>query len=184
MEFLGVLIACVAFIALFPYIRCFVKRLIFRSKIKKTCIKKGYKLHTTHVFWYLGSKYSKKCDLYIETDNDVFSVKLFGMPNKRAVLVLKENGEFFIRRFFLMIYYISILLWPINSKAKKLPSYDFKYAYKDEWENKVFNKILLVNPVGMQFRYVSNKGVETMVQNGEYVNDLKVISLSEFLKTI
>lgn len=41
MEFLGVLIACVAFIALLPYIRCFVKRLIFRSKIKKTCIKKA-----------------------------------------------------------------------------------------------------------------------------------------------
>ena len=184
MEFLGVLIACVVFIALLPYIRCFVKRLIFRSKIKKACINKGYQLHTTHAFWYLGSKYSKKCDLYIETDNDVFSVKLFGMPNRRAVLVLKENGEFFIRRFFLMTYYISIVLWSINSKDKKLPAYDFKYAYKDEWENKVFNKILLVNPVGMQFRYVSNKGVETMVQNGEYVNDLKVMSLSEFLKTI
>ena len=113
MEFLGVLIAFVAFIALFPYIRCFVKRLIFRSKIKKACIKKGYKLHTTHVFWYLGSKYSKKCDLYIETDNDVFSVKLFGMPNQRAVLVLKENGEFFIRRFFLMIYYILRLFFSL-----------------------------------------------------------------------
>ena len=184
MEFLGVLIACAAFIALLPYIRCFIKRLIFRSKIKKACINKGYQLHTTHAFWYLGSKYSKKCDLYIETDNDVFSVKLFGMPNRRAVLVLKENGEFFIRRFFLMTYYISIVLWSINSKDKKLPAYDFKYAYKDEWENKVFNKILLVNPVGMQFRYVSNKGVETMVQNGEYVNDMKVISLSEFLSRI
>lgn len=83
-----------------------------------------------------------------------------------------------------MTYYISIILWSINSKDKKLPAYDFKYAYKDEWENKVFNKILLLNPVGMQFRYVSRKGAETMVQNGEYVNDLKVISLSEFLKTI
>ena len=184
MGFWDVLIVVIAFVALIPYIRCFVKRLIFRSKTKRTCLKKGYRLHTTHAFWYFGSKYSKRCDFYIETDNNVFSVKLFGMPNRRAVLVLKGNDKFFVRRFFLLTHAISIVLWPINSKDKKLPSYDFKFGYKDEWENKVFNKVLLVNPVGMQFRYVSNRGAETMVRDGECVNDMKVISLSEFLSRI
>ena len=83
-----------------------------------------------------------------------------------------------------MTYYVYIVLWPINSKDKTLPPYDFKYEYKKEWENKKLNKILLVNPVGMQFRYVSHRGMETMVRDGEYVKDMKMISLSQFLNTI
>ena len=141
-------------------------------------------LHSTHTLWFLGGKYSKKCDIYIETENDVFSIKLFGMPNRRTVLVLKDDDKFFIRRFFLMTYYISIVLWPINSKDKKIPSYDFKYGYKSEWNDKKFNKILLVNPVGMQFRYVSHRGMETTVRDGDIVNDMTVISLSQFLEKL
>jgi len=184
MEFWYVIIGVITFIALFPYIRCLFKRLILKSKIKKICLKNGYQLYTNHAFWFLGSKYSKRCDLYIETTDDVLSVKLFGMPSRRAVLVLKEDNKFFIRRFFLMTYYVSIVLWPINSKDKTLPSYDFKYAYKNEWENKKLNKILLVNPVGMQFRYVSPRGAETTVRDGDRVNYMTVISLSQFLNDL
>ena len=58
------------------------------------------------------------------------------------------------------------------------------YFLFNEWENKKLNKILLVNPVGMQFRYVSRRGEEVMVRDGEYVNDMTVISLSQFLEKL
>ena len=99
MDFWYVLIGAVAFVAFFPYIRCFFKRLKCAGKIKRLCQSKGYKIHATHPLWFLGSKHAKECDLYIETANEVFAIKLFGMPRRLSILVLKENREYFIRSF-------------------------------------------------------------------------------------
>ena len=81
MEFWYAVIGIVAIIVFFPYIRCFFKRLKCANKIKRLCRNKNYKIHPTHPLWFLGSKHAKKCDLYIETANEVFSIKLFGMPS-------------------------------------------------------------------------------------------------------
>lgn len=166
---------------MFGYIRCFFKRLICRSKIKKICRKKGHKLHATHKLWFLGNKNSTKCDLYIETANTVFAIKLFGMPSRRTILIFKKNGEYFIRSFMAFISYAAPIRFPMDGKTKAMPVYDFRYKYRDEWEVKTPRHILLVNPVSMEIRCQSQQGKEVIVGAGDIVNGMEIDSLPRLL---
>ena len=182
MEFWYALIGIVAIIVFFPYIRCFFKRLKCANKIKRLCQNKNYKIHATHPLWFLGSKHTKKCDFYIETANEVFAVKLFGMPRRFSVLVLKENGEYFIRNFIALISSIGQgIRFPIDSKPKPMPVYDFRYKYRDEWEIKTPRRVLLVNPVSMEFKRQPHHGGEVTVGAGEIVNGMEIDSLPRLL---
>ena len=181
MDFWYALIGIVTFVAFFPYIRCFFKRLKCAGKIKSLCHSKGYKIHATHPLWFLGSKQAKKCDLYIETANEVFAIKLFGMPRRMSVLVLKENGEYFIRSFIALISYGGVIRFPINGKPKPMPDYDFRYKYKNEWEIKTPRNVLLVNPVSMEFRRQPHHGSEVIVGAGDIVNGMEIDSLPRLL---
>ena len=181
MDFWCVLIGAVAFVAFFPYIRCFFKRLKCAGKIINLCRGKNYKIHATHPLWFLGSKYAKKCDLYIETANEVFAIKLFGMSRRLSILVLKENGEYFIRSFIALISYGGGIRFPINGKTKTMPVYDFRYKYRDEWEIKTPRRILLVNPVSMEFHRQPQHGSEVIVGAGDIVNGMEIDSLPRLL---
>ena len=181
MEFWYALIGIAAVIALFPYIRCFFKRLKCANKIKRLCRNKNYKIHATHPLWFLGSKHAKKCDLYIETANEVFAIKLFGMSRRLSILILKDNGEYFIRSFIALISYGGGVRFPINGKPKHLPLYDFRYKYKDEWEIKTPRHVLLVNPVSMEFRRQPQHGSEVIVGAGDIVNGMEIDSLPRLL---
>ena len=181
MEFWYALIGIAAVIALFPYIRCFFKRLKCVYKIKRLCRSKNYKIHATHPLWFLGSKHTKKCDFYIETANEVFAVKLFGMPRRLSILILKENGEYFIRSFIALISYGGGIRFPINGKPKPMPAYNFRYKYRDEWEIKTPRRVLLVNPVSMEFKRQPHHGGEVTVGAGEIVNGMEIDSLPRLL---
>ena len=182
MEFWYALIGIVAIIVFFPYIRCFFKRLKCANKIKRLCRNKNYKIHATHPLWFLGSKHAKKCDLYIETANEILAIKLFGMPKRFSILVLKEDGEYFIRSFIALISSIGQgIRFPIDSKPKPMPAYDFRYKYKDEWEIKTPRHILLVNPVSMEFRRQCHHGTEVIIGAGDIVNGMEIYSLSRLL---
>ena len=163
------------------YIRCFCKRWVCMGKIKKVCRNKGYKIYPTHPIWFLGNKHEKKCDLYIETRNEVFSIKLFGMPRRRTILLFKENGEYFIRSFIAFAPYGSAIRYPIDSKAKPMPTYNFRYKYKEEWEIKTPRRVLLVNPVSMEFKRQPHHGGEVTVGAGEIVNGMEIDSLPRLL---
>ena len=181
MNFLYILIGGIVFVAFFPYIRCFFKRLKCVGKIRNLCRSKNYQIHATHPLWFLGSKHTKKCDLYIETANEVFAIKLFGMPKRLSILVLKENGEYFIRSFITLISYGGGVRFSINGKPKPMPIYDFRYQYKNEWEIKTPRRILLVNPVSMEFRRQPQHGAEVTVGAGEIVNGMEIDSLPRLL---
>ena len=181
MEFWYALIGIVAVIALFPYIRCFFKRLKCVYKIKRLCRNKNYKIHATHPLWFLGSKHTKKCDFYIETANEVFAVKMFGMPRRLSILILKENGEYFIRSFIALISYGGGIRFPINGKPKPMPAYNFRHKYRDEWEIKTPRRVLLVNPASMEFKRQPHHGGEVTVGAGEIVNGMEIDSLPRLL---
>lgn len=181
MEFWYTLIGIVAVIALFPYIRCFFKRLKCANKIKRLCRNKNYKIHATHPFWFLGSKHINKCDLYIETENEVFAIKLFGMLRRHTILIFKENGEYFIRSFIAFAPYGLPLRFPIDSKSKQLPLYNFRYKYQHSWEIKTPRHILLVNPVSMEFKRQPHHGSEMTVGAGDIVNGMEIDSLPRLL---
>ena len=184
MDFWYALIGVVAFVAFFPYIRCFFKRLICLKKIKKECQRNGFHLHATHLLWFLGRKRSKKCDLYIETASEVFAVKLFGTPRRSISLVLKENGDYFIRSFIIFIYYGTGLRYQIDHKPKPVPVYDFQCQYKERWKSKTLRQILLLHPVSMEVCHQPQHGGEKILCAGDRVGNMEIASLPYLLNAL
>ena len=175
------LLFIIALILFFPYIRCFIKRLKCAVKIQKRCKQKGYKIYPTHPIWFLGHKNSKKTDLYIETPNQIFSIKLFGVRRRYCQLIIKDNGEYFIRNSINLLSWGGSIYYPIDSKHKPMPLYDFRYKYKNDWEIKTPRNILLVNPVSMEFRHSPDHGSERILGAGEIVNGMEIHSLPTLL---
>lgn len=182
MRFLLVLVGAIAFFALIPFIRCFIKRLKCAVKLKGLCRRRGYQIYPTHPLWFFGSKHGRRCDLYVETPNEVFAIKLFGIPRRLTVLVMREDGKYFIRRYLAFLSNNGLgIRFPINGKAKPMPAYDFRYRYRDEWEIKTPRHILLVNPIPMEFLRQPQNGRETSVGAGELVYGMEIDSLPRLL---
>lgn len=183
MEFWYALFGILVLIMLFPYLRCFCKRLILKSKLKKACNNKGYLLHPAHPLWFFGSGRSEMCDLHVETKEEILSIKLFCMPRRHTVLVFGEQGEYYTRRFIVLSYFGGAIHFPINQKKKQMPNYDFRHGYKDEWQKKPAKQILLVNPVPMEFRRTQNER-EIGVDPRDIINNLNVYSLNDLLSLL
>lgn len=181
MPFLFLLLAVLVLFLGFPYFRCFFKRLSAAQKIKKLCRNKGYRFFQTHPFWFLGTKRGSRCDFYIETHSRIFAVKLFGMPKYPTVLFFKEDGTYLIRRYTAFISYGTPVRFPIDGKPQRMPTYDFRYRYRDAWEIKTPRRILLVNPICMEIRRQPLNGKALLVGAGEIVNGMEIESLSRLL---
>ena len=100
------------------------------------------------------------------------------------MLVLQGEDKYFIRRFIVIMHYMYIMLWPVNSKLKKFPKYDFDYKRKGELQEKKQRRILLVNPVSMTFRKRTDSGNEYSVNDGDVVNGMELHSLPNLLKNL
>ena len=178
MEFWYLVFGVAVLFAALPYLRCFLKRLVCLSKLSRICRKKNYTLHQGHLFWFLGSKWGKNCDCYIETPNEVYAVKLFGMPRRQTVLILKESGEYVIRSFVAILPHVR---FTFHTKPRTVPIYDFRARYRDAWEIKTPHHVLLVHPTSMEIRRQPNRGPEAIVGNGDTVNGMEIASLPGLL---
>ncbi|MBQ2767784.1 MAG: hypothetical protein IJF49_06880 [Clostridia bacterium] len=178
MTFWYVLFGFMAIYLLFPYLRCFAKRVVCARSICRICRRKNFSLHPTHPFWFFGSKYGNRCDCYIETPTQVFALKLFGVPRRASVLTFEENGLYFIRRFAALVSFAGFANFTFDDRAKSLPVYNFRHQYQDIWETKTPRRILLVNPVSMEIRHKSRHGNERIVGAGDTVNGMEVYSLA------
>lgn len=184
MEFWFVLIDIVALVIFFPFIRCFFKRLVCATKIKRICQRKNFVTHPTHPLWFLGNKKAKNCDLYIETPTQMFSIKLFDAPRRLSILTIKENGNYFFRSYIVLVSYGAGFHIPLDGRERKMPSFDFRFQYKDAWNEKSIRNILLVNPAPMEFRYQPRHGAESIVCVGDTVGGMEIFSLQHLLKVL
>jgi len=146
----------------FSYIRYLFKRLSLRSKLKSVCQEKGYQLQGTHLFWFLGGKNGKCCDCIIETEKEVFAVKLFGIPRRRRGLVFTEKKEYFTR---IIAGMLLLIRESFDGMARPFPEYEFTFADKVITEDKKLRKILLINPVPMELLYQKERGTETKLSH-------------------
>lgn len=180
MEGLFYVLGIIVLIVGYPYIRCFFKRLNCFIKLKHFCKKRNYNLYGTHCFWFLGSKHDRACDFYVETKNEVYAVKLFAMLRRTSMLIFREGGTYFIRRF------LGVLWIPFfwNSKLKSLKHYEFRYGFKEEWKRKIAYNILLVNPISMNIFRQAKNGYEDAVGMGDEIYGMQIYSLSRFLETL
>lgn len=175
MEFWLFMAGVILLFFILPYIRCFFKRLRCSRQIKRVCRDKGYILHKNHAFWFLGSNNGKRCDCYVETGNEIFAIKLFGMTRKGKTLVFLEERGYFIRRFMAMEIR---LIYSFDGRVKEFPKYDFEYNNADSVTAKHIRKILLVNPVPREMRMQARNSKETIVSPGDVVYDLEIFNLS------
>ena len=153
-------------------------------KIKRMCRRKNLVAHPTHPFWFLGSRGTKNCDLYIETPTQVFAIKLFDAPRRLSILTLKENGKYFFKSYIVLISYGAGFHIPVDGRKRVMPRFDFRFQYKDAWSNKSTRDILLANPAPMEFRYQPLHGSDCIVCVGDTVNGMELASLQYLLEKL
>ena len=163
-----------------PYIFLFIKRISLFVKLRTVSKKHSYLVRGTHLFWFLGHNHGKRCDFYIETPNEVFAVKLFAIPRKRALLVIKDDRKYFFRKFRALVSDGAALRHPVNGKLKLMPIYDFQLHNNAKRKTKKTRCILLVNPISMGCHQQPQYGGEVIVGTGECVGNMEVCSSSYF----
>ena len=171
-------ILLIAFVVmLYPLVRWFIKRILLFLKITIVCKKNKYKLHKNYTFWFFKDKHSKTCDFYIETKNEVYSIKLFGVKRRASVLKFLENNKYFIRNYIILAGR-SFLTLNLDSKIREIPEYNFFYKYNGIWHLKKHHNILLINPSCIDFQYQ----FKTNCYTGDKIEDMEIHSLSGLIK--
>lgn len=173
--------ALLGLILTYPFLRCFCKRLLLVRKLRYACRATGAEIYPAHRLWFLGGKRRATCDFYIVSKAQVFAVKLFGIPRRRAVLIFTERGEWRLRSFIVHTAHFSSVSFPIEGKPRKVPHYDFRHRYRTEWEGLAHRSILLVHPVAMDFHYIPDHGAEAVISAGDAVRGMVLASLPHLL---
>ena len=173
MKFWGALLFVIVMISLYSKLRILIKRIILRFKLKSVCRKYNFTLHPVHAFWFLGRKGGADCDFYIETPYSVFAVKLFSVKHKSSKLIFNADGKYYTLRYFCPLPRSYI---PIESRKRKLSSFNFRKNVKDSWYIKTFSDVLLVNPVCYEIR---NR--DKVIYSGDALFGMTLYSLSGFI---
>lgn len=168
----------VLIIVLIPFIRFFIKRLLLYVKIKRRCKINGYKLVGMHCFWFLGNRNRKSADFFIKTKNTAFSIKLFGSIRKNVKIIVKENGDYLIRKYYAFLSSKSQALLFSDSKPKPYDKYDF--GIEGIGEN--VRRIILQHPAAVEVRHQPRHGSEIVVDNSDVLFENEIYSLKAFLE--
>ena len=169
---------------IFFALRFLIKRTVMTVRIKRFCRRQDARLVKCNPFWWLGGKNGGGCDFYIETEKDIFAIKLFGAMRRQSNLCFTWDGRFLIRSFVGIVGGTGQVIYTLNGKKKPLPAYDFRYRFENGWELKNPHQILLVHPVCMEIRYVERSGDERILGTGEFIGDMEIQTLSGLLGMI
>ena len=168
------------FVIVLPAVRCVFKRLSCAARLSSLCRKHGLTLHGAHPLWFLGTRFSRRCDCVIETPGQVFAIKLFGVMWSSRVLVFRETGEYFFRR------YSNILMFifdAFDGAFRPLPEYDFSRAERFA-AGKPRRDVLLLCPIPMEIRIQPHSGQETVTGPGDTLFGMELASLSHLLRVV
>lgn len=178
-EFWITIIIIASAIGLYPFFRWLIKRTFLLLKILVLCKRNKYKLHKNYFFWFFRDKHSKKCDFYIETKNDIYAIKLFGIKKRSSILVLLEDYQYYIKNYYIL-FGRSFFTFTWDSKVKDLPQFDFKYKYKGIWYLKKHHNILLINPSCFDIQSTEKSNF----YSGDDIAGMEIHSLSGLIKSI
>jgi hypothetical protein len=173
----------VSIILAFPYARFIFKRFVLIVKLKNLCIKNNAKLYINNLLSPFSSIHNTKCDLYIETQYEILSIKLFGINAKPYYITFKPDRKYQITRFFIVPGVRGSLVTPFDSKDFQLPVYKFDHKIKKQWKFKTLRKILLINPVSMDFK-VNSPNSQGYLCDGDFINGMEAFSYQGLKKKI
>ncbi len=178
--FLLWLLVFVAVAVSIPFARFFIKRCILYIKLVRLCKRRGYELKATHRFWFLGNRNRKSLDLYIKTATTVFSIKLFGCIRKNTKIIVKENGDYFIRKYYAFLSSKSQAILFSDSVAKPFN----KYSFEINDNSKPVRNIILQHPAAIEMRSQPQHGSEIILDNGDVLYGAEIYSSNAFIKLL
>lgn len=177
---LWLLAALAMFVYVIPAIRCILKRVGCALKMRRLCRRMDLRLQGLHPLWFLGSRRCRRCDCAIVTPSQVFAIKFFGVLHSSRVLVFRESGDYFFRR------YSSILLFIFDifdGSFRRLPEYDFSKA-EELTDRRTRRDILLLNPIPMEVRVQPHSGQEFVTGPGDDLFGMELASLSHLMRIV
>ena len=181
MDAIRIVIILAVLYVLIPYTRCFCKRLSMLLRLRALCRKKGHELRGTHPFWFLGSRYGKRCDCFILTPSGVFGIKLFGVLRGLKALIFGGYGLFFFRP---LNSFPLFQLDFFDTGHHRMPEYDFARGLNPEWRSQPVKPILLINPIPAEIRLQPASGPESISGPGDVVDGMELASLSHLLRLL
>jgi len=164
-------LAVIALIVVWAYARCFFKRLTCMVKLRRACRKYGLRLEARPL-WFLGSRYSKRCDLVIRGAKASFAVKLFGCLWPLKSLILREYGEYFFRAH---TAFLMVIMDVFDGYPHTLPAYRFP-------PEDGLRPILLINPMPLEIRLQPSNGLEQVSGTGDTICNMEIANLSHLLR--
>lgn len=184
MTFWITLAAAVLLVAAIPYLRCFCKRIVCAVRLAQLCRERGYRLHKRHALWFLGSKRGHRCDCHIETNEEIYAIKLFGVKRRTSTLIFTADRHYIVREFLALVSIAAAVRFPLDSSPKPLPDYDFRCRERDTWKIKTPRSILLVNPVPLEIRRRPTQGGEIILGSGSVVDGLEIHALPGLIREL
>ena len=143
------------FVIVLPAVRCVFKRLSCAARLSSLCRKHGLTLHGAHPLWFLGTRFSR-------------------------VLVFRETGEYFFRRYSNILM---IIFDAFDGAFRPLPEYDFSRAERFA-AGKPRRDVLLLCPIPMEIRIQPHSGQETVTGPGDTLFGMELASLSHLLRVV
>ena len=182
LQYAVILLICIIII---QFIFFLVKRFKMGFKLKKECKSLGAKMVSTHLLWIFGRKNSYSNDFYIELHDKLFSVKLFPVDSRRAVLYFTERGRYFFRKHVVFVgRFGSSAAISRDSKQKLIPEYDFKKRFHEEWYLKELIPVLLIYPCRFDVLCQTTNNKSRAIDAGEMFNGMAIMRLSDFIRKL
>lgn len=176
-----ILLLICLFAVVVPFVRWLVSRLCCQRRIQRLCRQKGYTLRPRSRFWFWGSRRSTACDCAIETNNAVYAVKLFGVPQRHATLVLCDQSKYRIRRLLPLQLRVRFVF---DTTPEPFPAYNFFACCEDIPPHKELRPVLLVHPKPLS---IQQQNQELQCQDFCY-NDrfcgMEIVSLHDLLRML
>lgn len=179
----GVLLLCVA---LFPIARLFCKRLSFLLRLRRVCCAKSFHFTPLHPLWLLRLRGGDTFDFAVETRDDAYAVKLFGVWRKHDEMRFGPGDAYRVRHQIAFLSCmgegVSMTLW--ESREKPLPAYRYPLKMTASYAGKLWKPVLLMHPVGHSIRLVDSRGSSVQICSGDRASRYPITSAFQFLETL
>lgn len=176
MFFLYLALVIAVFVIVIPGCRWLISRLMLWQRIRSLCKKKQYTLHTGKGLWFFGSRYGKKVHFVVETQDALYAVKLFGVPQRLATLMLYPDGKYGLRRIFSMLLQVKI---PLDTAPVAFPECDFSALTTDA--AKPLHSVLMVHPAPLNISLKNREGENRPFVYGDTFHGMEIITLKDLI---
>lgn len=176
----------VFFCASLPVYRFIGKRISFFLRLRRICRVKNFHLIPLHRFWIFPLRCGDTFDFAIETRDDAYAVKFFGVWRKHDEVRFGPDAVYCIRHYlgFLSRFGEAVLLTLWDSPEKPLPVYRYPHEITESFGAKLWKPFLLMHPVGYSIRLMDARGSSVQICSGDRAGRYQITSAFQFLETL